>query len=120
MKNNQGLQLLEEEIQSKLDSGELVLDGVEEMQPDGIGFDIETISSFAGVTEPDGSEFDKGVFEASQYIGQFSALINAGMDSDTAIVVMSWIREDKLNKDNINGQIELAKQESIKIKRESL
>ena len=103
-----------------IENGELVLDGIEETKPEGIGFDIDTICGFAEKSIPNEKEFGKGVFEASKYIGQFSALINAGMDSDTAIVVMSWIREDKLNKDNINGQIELAKQESIKIKRESL
>lgn len=120
MENNQALDINEEELQAMLESGEIVLQDQEDESSDKIGFDVDVIASYEEVSAPVQSEFDKGVYEASKYIGQFAALINSGMDSDSAIVCMSWIREDKLNQSNIDGQIELAKQESIKIKRESL
>lgn len=115
MENSQ-LELTEEQVQELLSSGLVE----EQEECDKITFDINVIASMEEISQPVESEFNKGVFDASQYIGQFSALINAGLDSDAAIVFMSWIREDKLNKDNINGQIELAKYEGIKLKRESL
>ena len=42
------------------------------------------------------------------------------MSSDYAITVMSWIREDKLSKEAIDMQLEVAKQETFKVKRETL
>lgn len=119
-------QELEKEIEEAIERRSLGLreeieeEDTEEEQSDRIGFDIDVINAYAEHTYPDSEEFAQGVIEASKYIGQFLSMINAGMDNETAIVVMSWLREDKLNRDNINGQIELAKQESIKIKRESL
>lgn len=122
MVENKEAKITEDELQELLESGEFQLaEAVEdEKGVAGIGFDIDVIASMEEITEPIPEEFDKGVLEASQYIGQFTTLINSGLDSDTAILIMSWIREDKLNKDNIKCQIEMAKQESIKIKRESL
>lgn len=99
----------------------LMSEGLEEVESeDKIPFNEGTITSYEEISTPHAKEFDQGVFEASVYIGQFAALINSGMDSDTAIVVMSWIREDKLNKDNITMQVEIAKQEGIKAKREAI
>ena len=92
----------------------------EEIAEDGIPFCENIIYSHEQVSNPNAEEYDKGVKEASVYIGQFHALINAGMSSDYAITVMSWIREDKLNKDAIDMQLEVAKQESFKVKREIL
>lgn len=94
-----------------------------EMPKEIITFDEELIPAVYGVNGEyglDEEEFSKGVKDASSYIGQFSALINSGIDSETAIVIMLWIREDKLNKDNIDMQINLSKIESVKIKREIL
>ena len=85
-----------------------------------IGFSGDIVDSYITESEPDMCLYENGVKEASQYIGQFHALINSGMDSDTAILIMSWIREGKLNDDNNKTQVELAKQESIKIKKEML
>lgn len=120
MVENKETKITEEELQELLASGEIELQEEDQASGSSIGFDVNVICSMEEISQPVPSEFDKGVLEASQYIGQFAALVNSGLDSDTAIVIMSWIREDKLNKDNINCQVELAKQESIKIKRESL
>ena len=87
---------------------------------DSISFNLPMIEDNIEFSCPTETEYDEGVKEASIYIGQFHALINAGMSSDYAITVMSWIREDKLNKETINMQLELAKQESLKVKRETL
>lgn len=120
MVENKETKITEDELQELVSSGEFQLVKHEEEITTGLGFDLEAIASMEEITQPIPEEFDKGVLEASQYIGQFSTLINSGLDSDTAILIMSWIREDKLNKDNNKCQVELAKQESIKIKRESL
>lgn len=124
MENKQVLDITEEELQEMIESGELVLGdtgGETELEDnEKITFDIDVIASMEEISQPVEVEFDKGVFDASQYVGQFATLINSGIDSDTAIVIMSWIREDKLNKDNINMQLEMAKIENIKMKKEML
>lgn len=93
------------------------LDGVIE---DIIPFNSDIVTTYEEFSCLNDEEYDKGVKEASVYVGQFHALINAGMSSELATVVMSWIREDKLNKDNIAMQLEIAKQENIKAKKEIL
>ena len=87
---------------------------------DSISFNLSMIEDSIEFSYPTGKEYDEGVKEASIYIGQFHALINAGMSSDYAITVMSWIREDKLSKEAIDMQLEVAKQETFKVKRETL
>ena len=87
---------------------------------DSIPFNLPMIEDSIEFSSPTNKEYDEGVKEASIYIGQFHALINAGMSSDYAITVMSWIREDKLSKEAIDMQLEVAKQETFKVKRETL
>ena len=87
---------------------------------DSIPFSVPMVESYMECSYPIEKEYDEGVKEASIYIGQFHALINAGMSSDYAITVMSWIREDKLSKEAIDMQLEVAKQETFKVKRETL
>ena len=87
---------------------------------DSIPFNLPMIEDSIEFSSPTNKEYDEGVKEASIYIGQFHALINAGMSSDYAITVMSWIREDKLSKEAIDMQLEVAKQETFKVKREIL
>lgn len=123
MENNQELQLTEEEIQAMIENGEVVLQGENNVQEEIIPFDYELIPIVNGVTKEyklDEVAFEEGVKEASKYLGQFSALIGNGLSSEFATIVMNWIHDDKITKDSIEMQIELAKQESIKIKRESL
>ena len=87
---------------------------------DSIPFNLPMIEDSIEFSSPTNKEYDEGVKDASIYIGQFHALINAGMSSDYAITVMSWIREDKLSKEAIDMQLEVAKQETFKVKRETL
>ena len=109
--------LYEEEI-NNTNNEEMVQEiGIEE---DSIPFNLPMIEDSIEFSSPTEKEYDEGVKEASIYIGQFHALINAGMSSDYAITVMSWIREDKLSKKAIDMQLEVAKQETFKVKRETL
>lgn len=105
----------EEEISDTI-GNKTMNEAVEDIIP----FDSDIVESYETFSCSNNEEYDNGVKEASVYIGQFHALINAGMSSKLATVVMSWIREDKLNKDNIAMQLEIAKQENIRAKKEIL
>lgn len=107
-------EVLQEALQEHED--EVVFEETE----DSIPFNLPMIEDSIEFSSPTNKEYDEGVKEASIYIGQFHALINAGMSSDYAITVMSWIREDKLSKEAIDMQLEVAKQETFKVKREIL
>ena len=107
-------EVLQEALQEHED--EVVFEETE----DSIPFNLPMIEDSIEFSFPTNKEYDEGVKEASIYIGQFHALINAGMSSDYAITVMSWIREDKLSKEAIDMQLEVAKQETFKVKRETL
>ena len=107
-------EVLQEALQEHED--EVVFEETE----DSIPFNLPMIEDSIEFSFPTNKEYDEGVKEASVYIGQFHALINAGMSSDYAITVMSWIREDKLSKEAIDMQLEVAKQETFKVKRETL
>lgn len=117
MKENEGMS--KEEIEELLGDGELVVTEATSSE-DIITFDANIIAAHEEFSQTDEEEYNLGVKDASRYVGQFHTLINAGINSDTAIVVMSWIREEKLNKDNLSTQLEMAKIADIKIKHETL
>ena len=112
MEENQVV-ISEEELQGLLQKQEDVIEDI-------IPFSVDVVGSYEEFSHSNDEEYDKGVKEASVYVGQFHTLINAGMSSELATVVMSWIREDKLNKEAIDMQLEVAKQEALKVKRETL
>lgn len=121
MENKQVLDIHEEELQAILKNGEVIIDEVEEEQGDDvITFDVDLIAAHEEYSQPDTEEYDLGVAEASRYVGQFHSLINAGLNSESAIVIMSWIREAKLNKEALDSQVEMARIADIKMKHESL
>ena len=110
-----------EDMKAMLEGGEIIIDDVEDEQvQDIISFDIDVIAAHEEFSQFDKKEYDLGVKEASKYIGQFHSLINAGLNSETALVVMSWIREEKLNKDNIKASVEIESIRDIKLKHEVL
>lgn len=85
-----------------------------------IDFDMGAILAARKYSISDKVEFDKGVKDVSRYIGQFSALINAGINSDTATVVMSWLHENEALKINNDAQVEISKNQNDSINKQRI
>lgn len=93
----------------------------EEQQPTGleIGYDLELINNVM-LENLDCDAYNKGIDEVSGYIGQFHALISNGMSSEMAMVVMSWVREEKLNTENGELTLQVAKIRSDEISEKNI
>ncbi len=81
----------------------------EDKEDEGIPYNLEIIGAYEECSSPDPTEYDKGVVEASKYLGIMHTLINGGIASQDAMVVASWIYNDGINDKTIAGGLENTK-----------
>ena len=116
--NTQEVELTEEQLRELL--GELQQGKEEDTPAQSITFDLDIISSMEEFSQANEEEYDKGVMDVSRYVGQFHALINSGLDSDTATLIMSWIREERMVADNNKAQVDIVKNQKVAIDKERI
>ena len=116
--NTQEVELTEEQLGELLE--ELQQGQGEDAPTQSITFDLDVITSMEEFSQPIPEEFDKGVADVSRYVGQFTTLINSGIDSDTATLIMSWIREERMVTDNNKAQVDIVKNQKVAIDKERI
>lgn len=85
-----------------------------------IKYSDAVIFAYEGDSTPNEEEYDKGVKVASRYLGMIHTLLNGGMGSKDAMVILNMIHENTMLELNNKTQLELARLENIKIKKSVL
>ncbi len=113
----------EEELEELKNVYNLVLseEGLDELEDkDGIPYNMGIIGAFEEVSSANSCEYDKGVLEASRYVGIMHTLINGGISSQDAIVIASWIYNDGMNDKSIQGSLDNTKLQTMQQNRQNL
>lgn len=85
-----------------------------------IKYSEPVIFAYEGDCTPNEEEYDNGVKVASRYLGMIHTLLNGGMGSKDAMVILNMIHENTMLELNNKTQLELARLENIKIKKSVL
>ena len=85
-----------------------------------IKYSDAVIFAYEGDSTPNEEEYDKGVKVASRYLGMIHTLLNGGMGSKDAMVILNMIHENTMLELNNKTQLELARLENVKIKKSVL
>lgn len=85
-----------------------------------IKYSEPVIFAYEGDCTPNEEEYDKGVKVASRYLGMIHTLLNGGMGSKDAMVILNMIHENTMLELNNKTQLELARLENVKIKKSVL
>lgn len=85
-----------------------------------IKYSDAVIFAYEGDSTPNAEEYDKGVKVASRYLGMIHTLLNGGMGSKDAMVILNMIHENTMLELNNKTQLELARLDNIKIKKSVL
>lgn len=85
-----------------------------------IKYSDAVIFAYEGDSTPNEEEYDKGVKVASRYLGMIHTLLNGGMGSKDAMVILNMIHENTMLELNNKTQLELARLDNIKIKKSVL
>lgn len=85
-----------------------------------IKYSEPVIFAYEGDCTPNEEEYDKGVKVASRYLGMIHTLLNGGMGSKDAMVILNMIHENTMLELNNKTQLELARLDNIKIKKSVL
>lgn len=85
-----------------------------------IKYNEPVIFAYEGDCTPNEEEYDNGVKVASRYLGMIHTLLNGGMGSKDAMVILNMIHENKMLELNNKTQLELARLENVKIKKSVL
>lgn len=85
-----------------------------------IKYSDAVIFAYEGDSTPNEEEYDNGVKVASRYLGMIHTLLNGGMGSKDAMVILNMIHENTMLELNNKTQLELARLENIKIKKSVL
>lgn len=85
-----------------------------------IKYSDAVIFAYEGDCTPNEEEYDNGVKVASRYLGMIHTLLNGGMGSKDAMVILNMIHENTMLELNNKTQLELARLENIKIKKSVL
>ena len=85
-----------------------------------IKYSDAVIFAYEGDSTPNAEEYDNGVKVASRYLGMIHTLLNGGMGSKDAIVILNMIHENTMLELNNKTQLELARLENVKIKKSVL
>lgn len=78
------------------------------------------IFAYEGDCTPNEEEYDNGVKVASRYLGMIHTLLNGGMGSKDAMLILNMIHENTMLELNNKTQLELARLENVKIKKSVL
>lgn len=129
MENNKNAQEMQDELMKTLQenfSEEDLMELVEMMEEDmdkestEIKYSDAVIFAYEGDSTPNEEEYDKGVKVASRYLGMIHTLLNGGMGSKDAMVILNMIHENTMLELNNKTQLELARLDNIKIKKSVL
>ena len=85
-----------------------------------IKYSDAVIFAYEGDSTPNAEEYDNGVKVASRYLGMIHTLLNGGMGSKDAMVILNMIHENTMLELNNKTQLELARLENVKIKKSVL
>lgn len=85
-----------------------------------IKYSEPVIFAYEGDCTPNEEEYDNGVKVASRYLGMIHTLLNGGMGSKDAMVILNMIHENTMLELNNKTQLELARLDNIKIKKSVL
>lgn len=85
-----------------------------------IKYSEPVIFAYEGDCTPNEEEYDNGVKVASRYLGMIHTLLNGGMGSKDAMVILNMIHENTMLELNNKTQLELARLENVKIKKSVL
>ena len=85
-----------------------------------IKYSDAVIFAYEGDSTPNAEEYDNGVKVASRYLGMIHTLLNGGMGSKDAMVILNMIHENTILELNNKTQLELARLENVKIKKSVL
>ena len=85
-----------------------------------IKYSDAVIFAYEGDSTPNAEEYDNGVKVASRYLGMIHTLLNGGMGSKDAMVILNMIHENTMIELNNKTQLELARLENVKIKKSVL
>ena len=85
-----------------------------------IKYNEPVIFAYEGDCTPNEEEYDNGVKVASRYLGMIHTLLNGGMGSKDAMVILNMIHENTMLELNNKTQLELARLENVKIKKSVL
>ena len=128
-KNVQEMQDMQDELMKTLQenfSEEDLMELAEMMEEDmdkestEIKYSDAVIFAYEGDSTPNEEEYDKGVKVASRYLGMIHTLLNGGMGSKDAMVILNMIHENTMLELNNKTQLELARLENVKIKKSVL
>ena len=129
MENNKNAQEMQDELMKTLQenfSEEDLMELAEMMEEDmdkestEIKYSDAVIFAYEGDSTPNEEEYDKGVKVASRYLGMIHTLLNGGMGSKDAMVILNMIHENTMLELNNKTQLELARLDNIKIKKSVL
>ena len=85
-----------------------------------IKYSEPVIFAYEGDCTPNEEEYENGVKVASRYLGMIHTLLNGGMGSKDAMVILNMIHENTMLELNNKTQLELARLDNIKIKKSVL
>lgn len=85
-----------------------------------IKYSEPVIFAYEGDCTPNEEEYDNGVKVASRYLGMIHTLLNGGMGSKDAMLILNMIHENTMLELNNKTQLELARLENVKIKKSVL
>ena len=129
MENNKNPKEMQDELMKTLQenfSEEDLMELAEMMEEDmdkestEIKYSDAVIFAYEGDSTPNEEEYDKGVKVASRYLGMIHTLLNGGMGSKDAMVILNMIHENTMLELNNKTQLELARLDNIKIKKSVL
>lgn len=129
MENNKNANEMQDELMKTLQenfSEEDLMELAEMMEEDmdkesaEIKYSEPVIFAYEGDCTPNAEEYDNGVKVASRYLGMIHTLLNGGMSSKDAMLILNMIHENTMLELNNKTQLELARLDNIKIKKSVL